>query len=605
MELNNDQTSFINTCAHTLVIGGPGSGKTTVSIFKAAHSAENKIQKGQKVLFLSFARPTIARVVEAIEQEHNLPKEIRNRIEVETYHAFFWRLLKTHSYLIGLPRNLNLLTPPEEAIKLSSIRDSHGRDDNLTKSELLNKKSSINTERLRLAEDEGLICFDLFAPMVCKLIKKSFKIRKIIANRYPIIILDEFQDTDSDQWEIIKELGAECVLIALADPEQRIYEWKGADPNRIDHYTKAFSPTVFDFGNNNYRSDGTDILLFANEILKGNFSKTSYKGIAVEKYTPNKNQAITKLVTEVYQARERLINSGNKKWSLAILVPTKKMTRNISDALNHPPGALSPIHHSSVIDMEPVILASELLAFCLQSAGDVNGSFENFIELLASFFEGRGGDKPNKKDLSEALNIRDKHNKIFKQGQKMNDSSILKPIYDFWSQVKNMSLSGNPEKDWVEIRSALESANSTRLNEVGTEVRFARFIERGEVLRIKLAEVWRDRGYYDNALSLVRDAFVTEHFSSSSKPESGVIVMNMHKAKGKQFDEVIMYESKPNVVKGKIVSNYERFVWNNNPASLNDGARYNMRVSITRGKSRVTILTPENNPCILLPDIYT
>ncbi len=603
MKLNNDQTNFVNADGHTLVIGGPGSGKTTVSIFKASYSVENKIQKGQKILFLSFARPTVARVIEAIEYEHSLPKEIRAHIEVETYHAFFWRLLKTHGYLIGLPRSLNILTPSDEAIRLSAIRDSHGRDVNLSEAELLKKNTSISSEQLRLAKDEGLICFDLFAPMVSELIKKSAKIRKIIANRYPIIILDEFQDTDADQWNIVKELGDKCELIALADPEQRIYEWKGADPNRIDHYSKAFSPAVFDFGNNNYRSNGTDILLFANEILKGIFSKTNYEGIVVEKYAPNKNQAITKLVTEVYLARKRLIDSGNKKWSLAILVPTKKMTRNISDVLNHPPGTLSPIHHSSVIDMEPIILASELLAFCLQSAGDTNSSFENFIELLASFFEGRGGDKPTKKDLSEAINIRDKYNKIFKQNQKMPDSSILKPIHDFWSQVRNLTLSGNPEKDWVEIRSALESANSPRLKEVGTEVRFARFIERGESLRIKLAEVWRDKGHYENALSLIRDAFVKEHFSSSSKPESGVIVMNMHKAKGKQFDEVIMYESKPNVVKGKIVSNYERFVWNNDPASLNDGARYNMRVSITRGKSRVTILTPSNNPCILIPNL--
>lgn len=603
MKLNNDQENFVNANGHTLVIGGPGSGKTTVSIFKAAFSVENKIQKGQKVLFLSFARPTVARVIEAIEHEHSLPKTIQAQIEVETYHAFFWRLLKTHNYLIGLPRKLNILTPSDEAIKLSTIRDNHGRDTSLSQSELIQKRTSISEEQLRLARDEGLICFDLFAPMVSELITKSLKIRKIIANRYPIIILDEFQDTDSDQWDIVKKLGEECELIALADPEQRIYEWKGADPNRIDHYTKAFLPTVFDFGNNNYRSDGTDILLFANEVLKGVFSKSSYDGLVIKKYTPNKNQAITKLVTEVYEARKRLVDSGNKNWSLAILVPTKKMTRNVSDALSHPPGTLSPIHHSSVIDMEPIILASEILAFCLQSAGDENSSFENFIELLASFFEGRGGDRPTKQDLSEAVNIRDKYKKIFKQNQKMSDSSILKPIHDFWSLVKTMGLTGNPEKDWVELRSALESANSTRLKEVGREVRFARFIERGESLRMKLAEVWRDKGSYENALTLIRDAFVREHFSTSSKPESGIVVMNMHKAKGKQFDEVIMYESRPNVVKNKIVSNYERFVWNNDQASLNDGARYNMRVSITRGKSRVTILTPSNNPCVLLPDL--
>lgn len=603
MKLNKKQEHFVNTGGHVLVVGGPGSGKTTASIFKAINSVENKIQKGQKVLFLSFARPTVARVIEIIEHEHNLSIMIRAHIEVETYHSFFWRLLKTHGYLIGLPRELKILTPSDEAIKLSTIRDSHGRDSNLTDSDRLRKKESVHAEQLRLAKDEGLVCFDLFASMVSELIKKSVKIKKLIANKYPVIILDEFQDTDTDQWHIVKELGVNCELIALADPEQRIYAWKGADPNRIDHYTKTFSPTVFNFGDSNYRSNGTDILLFANEMLMRKFSKTKYQGVVIEKYAPNKNQAITKLITEVYLARKRLINSGNKKWSLAILVPTKKMTRNISDDLNHPPGTLSPILHHSVIDMEPIVLASELLAFCLQSAGNDNGNFETFIELLSSFFEGRGGIKPTKKDLSEALNIKDRYNQIFNQGKKMRDSSILKPVYSFWLQVKDMTLSGNPKNDWIKIRSALEDSNSIRLNKIGNEVRFARFIERGESLRIKLAEAWRENGYYENALDLIRNAFVKEHFSASSKPERGVVVMNMHKAKGKQFDEVIMYESKPNVVRGKIISNYDRFVWNNDSASLDDGIMYNMRVSLTRGKNRVTILTPSNNPCILIPNI--
>lgn len=601
MKLNKDQEYFVNTSGHTLVVGGPGSGKTTVSIFKASYSVENKIKKGQKVLFLSFARPTVARVIEAIEHEHNLSSKIRAQIEVETYHSFFWRLLKTHSYLIGLPRKLNILTPSEEAIKLSTIRDSHGQDKNLTVPDLQVKKESIYTEQLRLATEEGLICFDLFAPMVSKLIKSSVKIKKLVANRYPIIILDEFQDTDTDQWNIVKELGVNCELIALADPEQRIYEWKGADPNRIDHYIKAFSPTAFDFGNSNYRSNGTDILLFANEVLSGTFSKTKYQGIVIEKYRPNVNQAITKLITEVYAARKRLVDSGNKKWSLAILVPTKKMTRNVSDAFNNPPGTLSPVSHHSVIDMEPIVLASELLAFCLQSAGDDSSDFEIFIELLVSFFEGCGGNNPTKTSLSEAVNIKKRYDQIFKQGKKMSNTSILKPVHNFWLRVQNMILSGNPENDWIEIRSALEESDSKRLNEIGKEVRFARFIERGASLRVKLAEVWRETGRYENALDIIRDAFVKEHFSTSSKPERGVVVMNMHKAKGKQFDEVIMYESKPNVVRGEIVSNYERFVWKNDLKSLNDGARYNMRVSLTRGKSRITILTPANNPCVLLP----
>ena len=122
MKLTEGQKKVMEAEGHLLVTGGPGSGKTTISILKAAQLAERNLRPGQKILFLSFARATVSRVEEAIEHEQRIPLTQKRVIDVETYHSFFWRVLKTHGYLVELPRRLSILTPPSEAVALSSVR---------------------------------------------------------------------------------------------------------------------------------------------------------------------------------------------------------------------------------------------------------------------------------------------------------------------------------------------------------------------------------------------------------------------------------------------------------------------------------------------------
>ena len=86
-------------------------------------------------------------------------------------------------------------------------------------------------------------------------------------------------------------------------------------------------------------------------------------------FEPNNNQAMTKVVTETLQARKRLIENGPTDWSLAILVPTKRMTRMVSDVFREPLGNLPRIEHYAAVDMEAAILAAEIIAFGLQSHG--------------------------------------------------------------------------------------------------------------------------------------------------------------------------------------------------------------------------------------------
>lgn len=602
VDLTETQKEVLRTVGHQLVTGEPGSGKTTVAILKGAKLAREALKPGQQILFLSFARATVSRVLEAIDEESAITPEERRRIEVDTYHSFFWRILKTHGYLIGIPRRMTILTPPNEAIALSAVRSGYKAASKLSEEEKAEKRAREEAERIRLATEEGRVCFDLFADRVAILLHGSNKVRSLISTMYPYIILDEFQDTSADQWRVVQALGAGSTLIALADPEQRIFDFIGADPERLNHFKAAFAPAVHDLAGDNHRSKGTEIALFGNDILTGKFRQNDYRGIGYAPYESNQNQAHASLVGQVLQARKRLIESGRRDWSLAILVPTKKMTRLVSDVLREPFGNVPPIAHTAAVDMEGPILAAEIIAFLLQQRGHV-GCFDEFVELLCGYFHGRGGAAPTKGDMDEAARFRGalaKWNECLAQGRPTPGNSVLKGTHAVHQASAGLTLTGDPDADWVAVRGILDAGPCQRLNNVAKEVRNVRLLERGTQLRQGLAQDWRDTGGYRNALAITRQSFVQEHFATAHKPESGVVVMNMHKAKGKQFDEVIIFEGWPKRARGEIVANPDRIVSGNFHDGPMTQARQNFRVSITRAKVRTTILTPRDDVCVLL-----
>lgn len=603
VDLSSKQKQIIATDGHLLVIGGPGSGKTTVSILKAAKIAHERLRPGQKVLFLSFARSTVSRVLEAIDEEDGISREAKKVIEVDTYHSFFWRIIKTHGYLLGFPRKLSILTPSNEAIALAVVRS--GYKSKLTEEQKKEKRQKEKDERMRLAKDDGRMCFDLFASSVGEILHRSERVKRLISTAFPFIILDEFQDTNASQWHVVKALGVNSTLISLADPEQRIFDFIGADPERLTHLKDVFYPTEFDLTGENHRSKGTDILIFGNDLLKGKFREQPYAGIEVDFFESNSKQAFATLTGHTLQARSRLIKGGKKRWSLAILVPTKRMTRQVSDSFRAPFGKIPPIGHSAAVDMDAAILGAELIA-CLMQPQNNARHLPTFVDSLCDYFRGKDGEAATQTGLDKAQAVRGAFEKCYAaqaKGKPFPKKSIFVAIQAVYDEVCACALTGDPDADWRAVRLILEKGTCPRLNEIAEEVKNVRLLDRGTQLRQALAQDWRDNGAYRNAVAITRLAFVQEHFSTSQKPEAGIVVMNMHKAKGKQFDEVIIFEGWPVRVRRQIVSNPNRIIRSNSRDEGLGQARQNFRVSVTRARQRTTILTPRDDPCVLLlPD---
>src|SRR5690606_17272348 len=98
-------------------------------------------------------------------------------------------------------------------------------------------------ERDRLFGEDGRIVFDLFAPKCVELFTRSRAILELIASRYPLIIVDEAQDTGDQQWACIHALKDIVQLLCLADLEQQIYDFRAdVSPERVAEIMAAIEP---------------------------------------------------------------------------------------------------------------------------------------------------------------------------------------------------------------------------------------------------------------------------------------------------------------------------------------------------------------------------
>jgi DNA helicase-2/ATP-dependent DNA helicase PcrA len=94
---------------------------------------------------------------------------------------------------------------------------------------------------LRLFHVEGLLAFDLFAPKALALLTGSDAMCRLITEKYPLIIVDEAQDTGTAQWGCVAALAPLTQILCLADLDQQIYEFRrDVSAERV---TDAYSPS--------------------------------------------------------------------------------------------------------------------------------------------------------------------------------------------------------------------------------------------------------------------------------------------------------------------------------------------------------------------------
>ena len=247
MELDDTRRAILDAAGHLLIEGGPGSGKTTIALLKAARTLET-LQPEQRVVFLSFSRAAVRQISDRVAE--HLPRAVRDRLEIRTFHAFFMDFVRAHGPLLtGTPA---VFLPPDAE---NTRKADHDGD--------------WDAEARDLAR-RGTYVFDQLAPAAATLLERSPALRRLYSSRYPLVIVDEFQDTNLDQWRAIQALAEGSTIICLADPDQRIFEdfIPGVDEARLQQAVEVLNPARFDLAGDNHRSAGNGILDYANAVLR-------------------------------------------------------------------------------------------------------------------------------------------------------------------------------------------------------------------------------------------------------------------------------------------------------------------------------------------------
>jgi DNA helicase II / ATP-dependent DNA helicase PcrA len=144
-----------------------------------------------------------------------------------------------------------------------------------------NNGGNWSVECERLFREEGKVVFDLFAPKTHELLSHSTRLQELFSSCYPLIVVDEAQDTAEDQWQCIRLLSGRTQMMCLADLDQQIYDFRpGVSSDRVTHIMTALQPLRVDLAGQNHRSPDSEIVTFANDILLNTPRGTAYRGVS-------------------------------------------------------------------------------------------------------------------------------------------------------------------------------------------------------------------------------------------------------------------------------------------------------------------------------------
>lgn len=580
-----------------IVEAPPGAGKTFLSALCAKKLLETgNIKINQKVLLMTFSRNARAQLDKEAETVFASDREKLKQIEITNFHSFFQKYVWAYRSYLTLPLELNLVWPQKRQKQILSILSSSSSPPEKTIEALSSclefqpcnfipphcpQKYHGDIPKVRkhilMLNKKGCIAHEDLAYHFYLLLKKSSFIINTLRAKYPFLILDEYQDSSDFQDLIVRELlGESNRVIVFADDMQMIHGWRGASPERIKHFKRDFD-------------------CFSKELRQlPRYQDCPSLKIIFEKLRRQlkNNNCMSKIncSNAVFELRQAHISEPFRNSILKL--PDYSKARKIN----------SYIAKSDVLNLVKNISRHSSIAILLPFNPDVNNFKRIFREQRLPVKEISKGNKQH-----NFVGLLIENTKIFSEQEKKIFVLEAMCYIDFGKIRGGLSWKNRLE----EIKKNPSSKIAGRIEDIRKDLRLDEIVINSQSFKELLISLYHSIEKNKSRLTIDWDIFqilrkvvrkvetmenvelkklfsnvlLQEQYITAHKKLKGIYVLNVHQAKGKEFDWVIL----PDATESTFSSN-------------KDDKKKLFYVAVTRARRKVVIYSRDNQSKIL--DIF-
>ena len=549
MTLNDKQLEAVNhTEGPCLVLAGAGSGKTRVLTERIIKLIDDGVSP-YNILAITFTNKAAKEMRVRVQ---NKIGDVADSIFIGTFHSFGLRILRENYDAIGYSSNITILDtddtkslikrilkensfdPADYDIKHIISRISNAKNDGISPLEFsklfLNEHDKViglvYEKYLKLLKENNSVDFDDLLLKPVEIFKKRKDILEKYQERFRYILVDEYQDTNSIQYELCKMLAKKYNnIFVVGDANQSIYSWRNADYRNILNFEKDYKNAHVVLLEENYRSTNT-ILKAANSVIKNNNEGTKLnlwtsigdgekiEYIRVEDEIKESSFVINKI--------KELVNEGYNYSDFAVLYRTNAQSRTVEEAFvrnNIPYNIIGSYYFYNRKEIKDLIAYLNLIYNTNDSV-----SLERVINTPK-----RGIGTKTIDNIREKANMNDVS--LFDAIDSGKELEFKKLILELIEDSKTMNLS-----DLIE--DVLVKTGLRREYELDKSIESDTKVENLNEFK-SLAVNFEDNGIYDLSTFLENIMLVSDK-GQYAEDDNNVNIMTLHSAKGLEFNIVFI-----------------------------------------------------------------